>query len=77
MHENKIIQKTETYLGLLIIGSYDIIKKITIGWRIYNDKKMVMADTNQIDGTPGFQSVNHAINDAKKNIDELVKLHLI
>ena len=42
-------------------------------YSIYQDKKLVFSDTQTIDGG-NFQSEKHCLNDAKKNIESLIRI---
>ena len=67
--------KEELYNGcnLRAICDVDDTGKKWYSWQAYQQGKLLFQDHNQIDGTPGFQSTSHALNDAKKNIDSLIR----
>lgn len=70
-----IEKKREHYLGCDILATKDKNESgfVSYDWFLYKDEKFLMTDRNTIDGSGPLQSVQHAINDCKKNIDSLIR----
>lgn len=78
MGENKtikfmIISKTEKYRNFIIESGTD---NDLFFWNIYRDNRFYLSDTRTIDGSK-INGVNHAINDAKKNIDAILRIDFV
>jgi len=64
------------YLGYGIRAVRPVMSDGSYGdifWSIYDKGALILSDHSTIDGIYGFQSVSHAVNDAKKNVDSLVR----
>lgn len=66
---------SETYYHYLIESNHLVYedKSRLIEWKIYSDGILLLRDIRTCDGS-NLQSCRHAINDAKSNIDTLIKL---
>jgi hypothetical protein len=66
---------TETYYNYLIKSNHFIYEDNSrlIEWKIYKEGILLLRDIRTCDGS-NLQSCRHAINDAKSNIDTLIKL---
>lgn len=66
----------ETYYRDYQIVSEEIKEERFITWSIYKDGIHILSDSRTIEGGK-LQSVSHAINDAKSNIDTFIRLNLV
>jgi hypothetical protein len=71
-------QKEDTYTLKSVQWEEETTKQKLYLWCIFDSKgNLIVTDRNQIDGTPGFQSVSHAFNDAVKNLTSLASTNSI
>jgi|GEM_PF-5301030 hypothetical protein len=67
----------ETYKGYDIIASEEKRESGKhINWLLFKEGIFVLQDFRTIDGD-NLQSAKHAINDAKKNVDTIIRLKLV
>ena len=62
----------DSYMGYSITAQQD---KDVIWWELYFDGRFIVQDFRTIDGGK-LQSIPHAVNDAKKNVDAFYRLKI-